>query len=398
MQVKPEPAKFRSIAILVISQTAALGLWFISSAILPDMLREAPISEFRQSALASAVSGGFVAGALISAFLGLADRLDPRKFFAICAIISALSGLALLVLEPGGNASILMRFLTGVMLAGVYPVGMKIAVGWGQKDRGFLVGLLVGALTIGSASPHLVAWMGEADWRLTVQLVSGLTVLSALLILFSQLGPFHARSQSFKPSAIKTAWTNRQVRYAYLGYFGHMWELYAMWAWIGVATLASYRFSMPEADAVSFSKLTAFTAIAAGGVACVAGGYVADRIGKTQVTIIAMTISGLAALATAFTFGGPAWITFIAVFIWGVAIIPDSPQFSALVADGAPPETAGSLMTFQTALGFLLTTATVQLTPYAVSLTGWPTIMAVMALGPAFGIFFMCKLKAMGEV
>ncbi len=388
--------KTRSIAILVFAQVSALGLWFITSAILPDMLKEFAISELRQALMASSVAAGFVVGALISAMLGLADRFDPRRVFAICAFIAALSGLALLGVEPGGNLSILLRFITGAMLAGVYPVGMKIAVGWGKEDRGLLVGLLVGALTFGSASPHLVAWLGGADWRLTIILVAGFTFISAALILLAQLGPYHAKAPAFKASSIGEAWTNKRVRYAYLGYFGHMWELYAMWAWIGVATLASYQFTMGEADAISFSKLTAFIAIGAGGIACIFGGYWADRIGKARVTIIAMVASGLAALATAASFGGPAWITFIAAVIWGIAIIPDSPQFSALVADGSPPEIAGSLMTFQTAIGFALTIFTVQITPYVVSQTSWPTVMVIMALGPLFGIYFMRKLEKLG--
>ncbi|MEM9279849.1 MAG: MFS transporter [Pseudomonadota bacterium] len=389
--------KTRSITLLVLAQVSALSLWFISSAVLPDMLREYEISALAQAALTSAVAAGFVAGALISALTGLSDRFDPRRVFAACAGVAAVSGFALLVFEPGSALSILMRFITGMMLAGVYPVGMKIAVGWGREDRGLLVGLLVGALTFGSASPHLVAWLGEAEWRTTITIVSCLTLVSAGLILFSGLGPFHARAPAFKASAIGQAWTNKHVRYAYLGYFGHMWELYAMWAWIGVATLASYRLSMPEADAVSFSKLTAFLAIGLGGITCFIGGYVADRIGKAQVTIVAMAVSGLAALATAATFGGPPWLTFVVVLVWGIAIVPDSPQFSALVADGSPPEIAGSLMTFQTAIGFALTIFTVQITPYVVELTNWPTVMAIMALGPAFGIWYMLKLKQLSD-
>ncbi|MGI9350706.1 MAG: MFS transporter [Rhizobiaceae bacterium] len=385
--------KTRSITLLVLAQVSALSLWFISAAVLPDMLREHQISQLAQAALSSAVAAGFVTGALISALTGISDRFDPRYVFAACAAVSAASGFALLFFDPGSTASVTMRFITGLMLAGVYPVGMKIAVGWGREDRGLLVGLLVGALTLGSASPHLVAWIGQAEWRSTISIVSFLTLISSGLILFCALGPFHAKAPAFKASSITLAWTNKRVRYAYLGYFGHMWELYAMWAWVGVATLASYRFSMAEAEAVSFSKLTAFLAIGLGGLACVLGGYMADRIGKAQVTIIAMTVSGLAALGAAATFGGPPWITFIVVIIWGIAIVPDSPQFSALVADGSPPELAGSLMTFQTAIGFALTIFTVQITPFAVELTNWPTVMVIMALGPAFGIWFMWKLR-----
>lgn len=385
--------KFRSISVLVLAQVSALSLWFISAAVLPDMLLDHDISALAQAALSSAVAAGFVVGALVSAFTGLSDRFDPRKVFASCAFVAALSGFALMLLQPGGSASIAMRFLTGAMLAGVYPVGMKIAVGWGKEDRGLLVGLLVGALTFGSASPHLVAWLGGADWQITIAIVSTLTLVSGGLILLCGLGPYHARAPAFQMSAIAEAWTNKRVRYAYLGYFGHMWELYAMWAWIGVATQISYQATMNEADAISFSKLTAFLAIGLGGLTCFAGGIMADRIGKAQVTIIAMVISGFAALATAATFGGAPWVTFTFVILWGLAIIPDSPQFSALVADASPPQVAGSLMTFQTAIGFALTIFTVQLTPVFVEATSWPAAMVVMALGPAFGVYFMRKLR-----
>ena len=382
-----------SVFILVVSQITALSLWFISSAILPDILAETAISRTQQAALNSAVSAGFVVGALASAIMGLPDRFDPRRLFALCAGIAALSGFALLVLDPASPSAVGARFVTGLMLAGVYPVGMKMAVGWGQSDRGFLVGLLVGALTFGSASPHLVAWLGGADWRSSVTAASTVTLVSAVLILFCKLGPFYAKAQVFKPSAIFIAWTNKRVRYAFLGYFGHMWELYAMWSWIGVITLISYSATLAEPEAISLSKLTAFLAIAAGGAASIAGGYAADRIGKARITIIAMAISGAAALATAATFGGPVWITFLIVLVWGAAIVPDSPQFSALVADGSPPEVAGSLLTFQTAIGFALTIFTVQAAPYVAAVTGWPFLIAVLALGPALGIYFMRKLE-----
>ena len=388
-------AKSRSIAILIFAQVSALGLWFVSSAILPDMLREVEFSQSRQAALASSVSLGFVLGAMVSAILGLPDRFDPRKLFSICAIISSLSGLGLLVVEPGGNLSIAMRFLTGIMLAGVYPVGMKLAIGWGQKDRGLLVGLLVGALTLGSASPHLVAYLGQADWRLTIQIISLLTLVSAGLILFSGLGPFHAKALSFQSRAIFEAWTNKRVRYAYLGYFGHMWELYAMWAWIGLAAFVSYKATMSDLEALSLSKLTAFLVVAVGGLFCVIGGYFADKIGKAKVAIIAMWVSGLSAIATALSFSGPPWLTFFIMMIWGASIVPDSPQFSALVADGSRPQIAGSLMTFQTAIGFLLTFFTVQMIPYLTAAIGWPWTLSIMALGPLFGIYFMRKLEAL---
>lgn len=387
--------KMRSISLLLLVEVAAMSLWFVSAAILPEMLREAPLSPFRQAALSSGVQAGFVAGALVSAILGLADRFDPRRVLAASAIGAGLANAVLLVAPPGSLASILARVATGALLAGVYPVGMKIAVGWGQKDRGFLVGALVGALTLGSASPHLVALLGGADWRATVTAASLAAVAAGLIALLVGIGPFHRAAARFDPHVVRTAWTNRRVRLAYAGYLGHMWELYAMWAWIAAATAVSYAATMPALEAERLAKLTAFLAIGAGGIACAFAGLIADKVGKANVTIAAMSISGASAVATALSFGGPAWLTMLVVMIWGASIVPDSAQFSALVADAAPPEQAGSLLTLQTALGFALTIATVQATPVIAGAIGWPLVLAGLAIGPALGIVAMARLRAM---
>lgn len=389
------PSKIRSLSLLLLAEIAAMSLWFVSSAILPDMIQEADISSARQAALSSGVQAGFVVGALCVSFFGLADRYDPRRLFAICAILAGLSNITLILFAPGSFAAIFARFLTGALLAGVYPVGMKIAVGWGKKDRGFLVGALVAALTLGSASPHLLSLFGGAEWRITVVGTSLAAAFGGGICLFVALGPHHAIAPRFDPKIIALAWTNRRVRLAYAGYLGHMWELYAMWAWIGLATTTSYAATMPVEEAIRLSTITAFCAIAAGAIACVFAGYVADRIGKAEVATISMILSGTSALLAAITFGGPAWITLVIVIIWGITVIPDSAQFSALVADHSLPEQAGSLMTFQTALGFALTIVTVQVTPMFANLYGWPVVLAGLALGPLFGIVAMLRLRAM---
>ena len=386
-------AKRRSISLLVLAEMAGMSLWFTSAAVLPDMVREGAIAPVRQAFLSTGVQAGFVVGALTVAISGVADRFDPRRVLALSAVAAALANAVLLVAPLGGNLAIAARFLTGALLAGVYPVGMKIAVGWGVRDRGLLVGLLVGALTLGSALSYLAAFFGGAEWRHTVAAVSLLGCLGAGLVLAVDLGPHHAKAPRFEPGAIHIAWTDKAIRHAYLGYFGHMWELYAMWAWVGAAASASYAATLDPAAAVSLGKLTAFLAIALGGVACVFAGIAAGRIGKAEVTILAMAASGLAALLTAATFGGPVWLTLVLVVVWGIAVVPDSAQFSALVADASPPHLAGSLMSLQTALGFSLTIVTVQVTPIAAAHFGWPMVLAAMALGPAFGIVAMLPLR-----
>ena len=383
--------KFLSVLILVLVQTMVFSLWFISSAILADLTQEFEISAFAKAALSSAVQAGFVIGALFVATTGIADKIDPRMVLGASAVTAALASLLLLVVEPGGTAAIVLRFLTGALLAGVYPVGMKIAVGWGVEDRGFLVGLLVGGVTMGSASSHLVAFFGGADWRLTVAVASGLAIVGGVMMIFVKLGPHHRSAPTFNADAIRLLWNNKKIRAAYGGYLGHMFELYAMWAWLAVALTVSYADQVDEPG--QLAKLVTFAAIAVGGIASIVAGWVADRIGKAELTIVAMSVSGLAAISFAISFGGPYWLISAIAIVWGLAIVPDSAQFSALVADFSPPEQAGSLLTLQTALGFALTAVTVQLTPVVANQVGWPVVMGALAIGPAFGIYSMLQLR-----
>ncbi len=386
-------ARTRSISLLIVAEIAAMSLWFVSAAILGDMAREADLSTGTRAAMSAAVQGGFVIGAILSAITGLADRFEPRYVLSTFALLAGIANALLLIAPPGSLGSILLRGLTGAFLAGVYPVGMKIAVGWSQRHRGLLVGLLVGGLTLGSAAPHLLSYLGGADWRITVSAASMLALLAAVVILKTENGPYHSKQTKFDITALTEAWTNVSIRRAYGGYLGHMWELYSMWAWIGVALAASFAYQIPEAEAANLAKLITFIVIGLGAISCPLAGFIADRIGKAELTIIAMAISGLSAILFALTFGGSIWLSVIIAIIWGIFIIPDSAQFSALVADYSDANKAGSLMTLQTALGFALTTVTVQLSPWVAAKTGWPVLMASLAIGPAFGIYSMWKLQ-----
>lgn len=385
--------KAGSMAILMLAQVLVLSLWFISAATMPGMLAEVAISPARQAALSSGVQIGFVGGALVSAVLGLADRFDPRALFAGCAVLAAAANAALPMLPVGGDLAIALRVLTGLLLAGVYPVGMKMAAGWGLRDRGFLVGLLVGALTLGSSLPHLLAGLGGADWRVTVYLSAGGALIGGVVVLAVALGPYHARAQGFSLRAVTLAWTDRRIRRAYGGYLGHMWELYALWAWMPVAAAASFAGRMGEAEAQGLATWVTFAAIGLGAVSAVWAGWVAGRFGKANVALWSLVASLFAGLATAASFGGPWGLTAGLFVLWGIAVIPDSAQFSALVADAAPPELAGSLMTLQTALGFLLTFGTVQLAPVLAAEVGWQAVLAALALGPALGIAAIWALR-----
>lgn len=382
-------SKASSLTVLVLAEIAAMSVWFASAAVVGDMARETEISRVAQALLSSGVQAGFAIGALAYAVLGLADRFDPRRVFAASALAAAAANATLLIAPVGGSAAIVARFLTGAFLAGVYPVGMKIAVGWGARDRGMLVGLLVGALTLGSAAPHLLAFWGGSDWRAAIGASSVLAAIAGALALCVGLGPHHARAPAFSARALGRAWSDRRIRLAYAGYLGHMWELYAMWAWIGVALAAAFAARMPETEAAALAKATAFGVIAMGAVSSVIAGVLADRIGKAEVATLAMLGSGAMAVVAALSFSAPPAALIVAALLRGSFVVADSAQFSALVADYAPPEETGALLTLQTALGFALTVLTVQATPFLAGAIGWPLTFAAMAIGPALGILAM---------
>jgi MFS family permease len=388
--------KGRSVTALALAAVFCMSLWFVSAAILPELVAEGGLGPGRAAALSSAVQIGFVLGALGLAVHGTADRYDPRLVLLASGLVAAAANLALLVTPIGGSGQILLRALTGAGLAGVYPVGMKVLVGWGTRDRGALIGLLTGAVTVGSALPHLLAFFGGADWRWTVVAASAFAVAGSLCGLAASLGPDHARAARFDPGALRLAWSDERIRLAYVGYLGHMWELYAFWAWIGAALAVSFADRLGE-GATGTARLLTFAAIALGGLLCRPAGRIADRVGKTRVASAALIVSGAAGLATALAFDGPAWLVGLLVLVWGAAVIPDSAQFSALVADAAPGERAGSLLSFQTALGFTLTFFTVQAVPWVAEAVGWRMTLAAMAVGPLVGVLAMRRLARLLE-
>ena len=347
-----------------------------------------------QALLTSGVQAGFVLGTLASALLTLPDRFDPRTVFAVAALGGALANGAILLMPVGAPAVIVARLLTGVALAGIYPVGMKLAVGWADRgDTGVVVGLLVGGLTLGSALPHLVNGLGGLSWRPTVAAASLAAVVAAGLIRSVRLGPRHTAAAAFRPGDALTLWRDRGTRLATLGYLGHMWELYAMWAWVGLYLTASFSAwrgdGGPPGHAASMAT---FGVIGVGALGCVAAGRLADRLGRVRVTVGAMLISGLCCLLAGPAFGLHPAVTTVLCLIWGVAVVADSAQFSACVAELSPAGLTGTMLTVQSSLGFALTLVTIQLMPWLVIHAGWGGAFAVLAIGPALGCVAMLRL------
>ena len=389
----------RVLAILAGAELLAMAPWFSASAVAPALTGEWHLGPAGAAGLTISVQIGFALGALVSSVLTLADRWSARRFVAGAAVAAGLATLGVAT-SAGAGTAIGWRFLTGAALAGVYPPGMKIAAGWFREARGWAIGILVGALTLGSALPHLIRWILPGNtWRWVLLVAAVSSLLGALLVLFvPNDGPFASPSPPFSWSAVPRLLRDRATRLANLGYLGHMWELYAMWTWMAAFVAASELARTGDAaDTRALAALITFTVVGSGAVGCWLGGIWADRIGRTTVTSGAMLASGICCLVVGTLFGRPWWLLMPLLIVWGVAVVADSAQFSTAVTELAPQEYVGTALTLQTSLGFLLTAGTIYLLPTVAARIGWRWSMALLAPGPLLGVWAMQSLRRSPE-
>lgn len=388
------------LVLLSAAELLGMSLWFTASAAAPQLQALWSLSPSETALLATAVQMGFVAGTALAAVLNLADLLPARAYFAVCALLGAAANAAL-AWAPSYSAALGLRFLTGMFLAGVYPPAMKMMATWFRTARGMAIGVLVGALTVGKAAPYLFRVLEPADYQSVLFAASGCAAAGALLVAWGyREGPFSFEQRPFSWRLAGEVLRHRETRLATAGYLGHMWELYAMWTWVPAFLLASlHEHTAHHSNAhLHLSGLAdglAFGAIAAGGLGCVWGGLVADRIGRERTVNVAMAASGLCALLIGLTFGGNPWLVGALTWLWGFFVVADSAQFSALVTEVAPRHAVGTALTLQTSLGFLLTTVTIQLIPALVQQVGWRWAFAVLAFGPMAGIAAIVRLAAL---
>jgi MFS family permease len=388
-----DASRWRVLAILSIAIVLSLTTWFSATAITPELKREWHLSPFVLSWLTVGVQIGFVCGALAASLVNLPDIVRLNRLMALSAALAAAANASLLV-EPSPIVAIAARVLTGLALAGVYPPALKLVSTWFNRDRGLALGMVVGALTLGSSMPHLFRSLSAAvDWRFVVKMSTLATSIGAVLFLFfAREGPYPFGRALFDPRQAGAVFRDRNLLLANLGYFGHMWELYAMWAWLLVyvnAALGAQHISL-----VGRASLLTFVAIGMGTFGCILGGILSDRIGRTATTAGMMIVSGACALAIGFAFDGPSWLFISILVIWGVSVIGDSAQFSAMVTELADRRFVGTALSVQLGLGFALTVVAIWLMPRMADFLGsWRWAFLMLVPGPSIGASAMLLLR-----
>lgn len=381
----------RQRALIALVQVLGLSVWFSATAVVPSLRAQWGIGSTAAVWLTASVQIGFVAGAVTSALLNLADRIRAPYLLAASALCAAICTAALALAVNGIQAAIPLRFLTGVFLAGVYPVGMKLMASWSvPAERGRSFGILLGALTLGSALPHLIGGLGPMPWRavmLTAAALAGVAAVIALRLL--RPGPhLEIRSVTPNPRHAMVVFTHRGTRLASLGYFGHMWELYALWAWLPMFVRAG----QGRDAAATSTEFIAFVAIGVAGAAgCLLGGWASDRFGRSPAAVAALKISGACCVASPIFFAASTAVLVVFLLVWGAAVIADSGVFATVLSETTDTRFVGTALTAQTAIGFLLTVVSIQLVSIVADLIGWQYAFLLLAPGPLLGAVAMSR-------
>jgi predicted MFS family arabinose efflux permease len=381
----------RILPLIIFSQFAGTSLWFAGNAVLADLQREWGLPVGALGYTTSAVQFGFIAGTLAFAFFAVADRMSPRTVFFVCSLAGAAANLAIPALAEGFWSLAALRFATGFFLAGIYPVGMKIASGWYRRDLGNALGFLVGALVVGTAFPHLIKGLGQAfPWPAVIVATSVVAALGGVAMLVGVPdGPYLAKGTKFDPRALAVIFRSSRFRASAFGYFGHMWELYAFWAFVPVFLAA--HFAARGEPGLNIS-LWSFAAIAAGFLGCAGGGLVSLRAGSARVAFAQLAASGVCCAVSPLLFHAPTPVFLAFLVFWGIVVVGDSPQFSALNAQNAPRELVGSALTIANCIGFAITIGSIQLlSSLAVSMSASLLFLALTP-GPVLGLIALAPL------
>ena len=376
---------------IVFTQFAGTSIWFTGNAVLAELMRGWSMSTPLTGWVTGAVQLGFIAGTLVFAVFSISDRYSPRKVFLICATAGASSNLLTAIMATNLANLLILRFVTGFFLAGIYPVGMKIAAGWYEKGLGSALGFLIGALVLGTAFPHLLKGGLEAlPWQAVMVVSSAVCLLGGLLMaLLVPDGPYLASAHRFDPKAVATLFRHRQLRAAATGYFGHMWELYTLWAFVPIYLGA---FASSRADVTLNIPVWSFAVIGIGSLGCTAGGLLSIRYGSTRVAMVQLALSGLCCLCSPLMVALSPVLFLAFMLVWGTAVVGDSPQFSAIVARSAPRELLGSALTLVNCIGFSITVVSLSLVQWLATLLPVQYLLPVLAIGPAVGLVSMRPL------
>lgn len=375
---------------IILSQFACTSLWFAGNAVLGELQQQWNLGDAALSLMTSSVQFGFIVGTLLFAFFTISDRFSSRIIFFTCSLLGAISNLCIYLLAKDLTSLLLFRFLTGFFLAGIYPVGMKIAVGWFHKGLGGAMGFLVGATVLGTGFPHLLKSLSlSLPWEFVILSVSAISIFGGILmVLLVPDGPYLTTGTKFNSRVFLLIFKSKDLRSAAFGYFGHMWELFTLWAFVPI--FLSY-YSEINLKAIDVSFWT-FCIIAIGSVGCSVGGLLSKKVGSPFVAFYQLLASGICCLLSPIMFHVSVELFFVFLLIWGIVVVGDSPQFSTLTAQTAPQELVGSALTIVNSIGFFITIISIQFTNYLTNFLSPEYIFLFLVAGPIFGLIYLRPL------